>query len=396
MQGQLNQMEKDFGIEWREYRLDELFDNIVQGRRLKKQDQVLGGLPFVMAGVTNTGIVNYVGNIVRIFPENSLTVDIFGNVFYRGYEYGMGDDVGAYWNAGHHIPKCVMLYIAAAMQKSMSGKFDFGHKLRSSQSLDFKIHLPTITRNGKSEIAFDFIEQFITALQTERIATLQTERNATLQAYLTASGLKDYTLADDEQAALDGLGAVAWGAFKIGDLFEKANLKNHNESFNKLLDTSTVRTAEFNLPLVNAKLGNNGIMFYGREKDFDSAEMTIDVISNGAVATGTVYAQPFKAGVLWDAYLLKPNAQDMNKQKLLYLSTALQKSIKTKFGWEDKAVWSKVHHEVISLPINSDGTPNYDYMTLVMSAMQKVVIKNVVDYLDLRIGKTIELTHSAP
>ena len=383
MQSQLEQLEKDEGIEWQEYRLDELFDSIAQGRRLKKQDQVSGKLPFVMAGVTNTGVVDYVGNEVRIFPKNSLTVDIFGNVFYRSYEYGMGDDTGAYWNTDNRISKFGMQYIAATMQKFMTGKFDFGRKLRSSQSLDFKIQLPTITQNGESKIAFDFIEKFL--------ATLNAERLATLNAYLKTTGLKDYALTVDEQAALDGLNTVVWGQFKIGDVFEKLNLKNHNSSFDKLIDTSKTLTDEFSLPLANAKLGNNGVMFYGREKDFDSAEMTIDVISNGAVATGTVYAQPHKTGVLWDAYLLKPKDQMMSKQKLLYLSTSIQKSIKTKFGWEDKAVWSKVQHEIISLPVNQDNTPDYQYMSLIISATQKVVIKNVVNYLDVRINKTNEL-----
>lgn len=120
----------------------QLFDSIVQGRRLKKQDQVSGKMPFVMAGVTNTGVVDYIGNEVRIFPKNSLTVDIFGNVFYRSYEYGMGDDTGAYWNTDNHISKSAMLYLATTMQRFMVGKFDFGHKLRSSRSTDFKIQVP--------------------------------------------------------------------------------------------------------------------------------------------------------------------------------------------------------------------------------------------------------------
>ncbi len=48
-------------------------------------------------------------------------------------------------------------------------------------------------------------------------------------------------------------------------------------------------------------------------------------------------------------------------------------------------------HNTVNLPVKSDGTPNYDYMSLVISAMQKVVIKNVVDYLDVRIEKTGEI-----
>jgi hypothetical protein len=57
-------------------------DKIVQGRRLKKDDQIPGTIPFVMAGTTNSGVVNYISNPVARFPKNSITVDIFGNVFY--------------------------------------------------------------------------------------------------------------------------------------------------------------------------------------------------------------------------------------------------------------------------------------------------------------------------
>lgn len=71
---------------------------------------------------------------------------------------------------------------------------------------------------------------------------------------------------------------------------------------------SEERTEEFNLPLVNAKHGSNGIMYYGRDADFETAEMTIDIVQNGAIATGDVYAQPQRTGVLWDAYLVKPKA----------------------------------------------------------------------------------------
>jgi len=374
MQAQLEQLEQDYGIEWRAYRLGDLFCKIVQGRRLKTQDQISGTLPFVMSGVTNTGVVDYIGNQVQIFPANSLTVDIFGNVFYRDYEYGMGDDTGAFWNTDNRVPKEAMLYIAATMQNFLSGKFDYGNKLRSSKAYDFEINLPTTTKDNQPHLAFDFMEAFI--------ATLKAERIATLKGYLKATGLSDYRLSAREQAALDSLDAVQWGVFRISDVFNKLNLKNNNPSFEKLRDTSPCPTDEFTLQLVNAKLGNNGIMFYGREDDFDSAEMTIDVVSNGAVATGTVYAQPGKTGVLWDAYLLNPIADDINKEKLLYLAATLQKSIKTKFGWEDKAVWSKVQNEFITLPIKPNQTPDYDFMADFIAAMHKVVIKNVVDYAD--------------
>ena len=89
-----------------------------------------------------------------------------------------------------------------------------------------------------------------------------------------------------------------WKEFIIGDLFEKLQLDIKNENFNKALDVSEEQNEEFNLPLVNAKHGNNGIMYYGRESDFDVAEMTIDIVQNGAIATGDVYAQPQKLSLI--------------------------------------------------------------------------------------------------
>lgn len=179
-----------------------------------------------------------------------------------------------------------------------------------------------------------------------------------------------------------------WEKFKVCELFEKLSLKNKNKLFNKIQDTSVTRTDEFNLPLVNAKLGNNGIMFYGREKDFDSAEMTVCVVSNGAVATGMVYAQPSKTGVLWDAYLLKANISDVNKRKLLFLTSILQRSIRAKYGWENKAVWSKVQDEYIFLPVINNCDIDCDYMELLIRGVEKIVIKDVVKWTDKKISTT--------
>ena len=113
-----------------------------------------------MSGVTNTGVVNYISNPVASFPANSITVDIFGNTFYRDFAYGLGDDTGAYYNDEKQYTKEQMLFIASAMGKSLEGKFSYGNKLRSSQSFDLKMFLP-ITTNG--EIDWAFMQNLITA-----------------------------------------------------------------------------------------------------------------------------------------------------------------------------------------------------------------------------------------
>jgi hypothetical protein len=138
-----------------------IFNKIVQGRRLKKDDQISGNIPFVMAGITNTGVVNYISNPVASFPKNSITIDIFGNTFYRNYDFGAGDDTGVYWDNEKNYSKETMLFFAASMEKSISRKFDFGNKLRSSQSLNFIMKLPT--QNNQPN--YTIMETFISAIQ---------------------------------------------------------------------------------------------------------------------------------------------------------------------------------------------------------------------------------------
>ncbi|MFR3672250.1 MAG: restriction endonuclease subunit S [Enterococcus faecalis] len=126
-----------------EFEFVEVFENIKQGRRLKKDDQIPGTIPFVMSGITNNGVVGYISNPVASFPKNSITIDIFGNTFYRNYDYGAGDDTGVYWTVRQY-DKEVMLFFTAAMAKAVHNKFSYGKKLRSSQSLHFKMLLPSI------------------------------------------------------------------------------------------------------------------------------------------------------------------------------------------------------------------------------------------------------------
>ena len=148
-------------VSWKAVTYQSVFDHIKQGRRLRKEDQLPGSIPFVMAGTTNTGVVGYISNPVASFPKNSITIDIFGNSFYRNYAFGAGDDTGVYWNSKKEYTNKQMLFFTSSMEKSIAGKFSYGKKLRSSQSLDIKMYVPVINGN----IDLDFMDTLISAIQ---------------------------------------------------------------------------------------------------------------------------------------------------------------------------------------------------------------------------------------
>lgn len=170
-------------------------------------------------------------------------------------------------------------------------------------------------------------------------------------------------------------------SFTIGSLYEVAPLKK--KKFVKRKDTSTTRTEEFSLPLANAKHGNNGIMFYGKPSVFDSAEMTIDIVQNGAIATGDVYPQPFKTGVLWDAYLIKAIHWQDSQETLLYFSTVIKKTIKEKFSYDKKATWERVKEEFIYLPVTKQKKIDFAFIDECVRKLEDEYVRELEIYLSV-------------
>jgi len=173
--------------------------------------------------------------------------------------------------------------------------------------------------------------------------------------------------------------ARAYKKFKIGELYSKVELKS--KAFNKRKDTSKVQTQEFPLPLVNAKHGDNGIMYYGRSEIFDSTEMTIDIVQNGAIATGDVYPQPQRTGVLWDAYLIKARSHTDNEWTLCYIASAIYKAIKPKYSYEHKAYWKLVSNDCVELPVTATGEIDFAFMEVLIRELEAERIRELTAYL---------------
>ena len=254
---------------------------------------------------------------------------------------------------------------------------------------------------------------------------------AELENYLIASGLNDYELTEEDKSVLvtklvDG-GALSQNSistdgclkegrkFRIGNLFKKMSAPYLGKG-RKQDNVSKVRTSEFNLPLINCKYGNNGIMYYGREKDFRSYESVLTIIYNGPPTEGQVYYQE-KIGVYTDAYIVKLKSKEMSKELGLYLTSAMNQSIhnhqKKKYSRGYKAIWTgRVENDDILLPIQTshDGKPiidpdrtyhpdgyipDWEYMEKYIKATEKEIIKEVVLYKDEVIAKAKEITEVA-
>lgn len=245
-------------------------------------------------------------------------------------------------------------YLTCVITKTL--KVVFGEDAYSSYPTkdtlsNMMVKLPAKLVGDKYEPDWDYMESYMKAIVQDSEKSLETLRRNNFQKHL--------------------IDVSKWGEFRVGDLFEKLNLKCRKADFNKATDCSEIKNEEFSLPLTNAKHFNNGIQFYGRPDEWDSAEMTIDIVSNGAIAAGDVYAQPQKTGVLWDSYLVKCKYNIQSEFVLQYLACVIQKCVKQHFGWDDKCTWNKVKKELIKLPIDANGEPNWQYMEEYMKGVME-------------------------
>lgn len=164
-------------------------------------------------------------------------------------------------------------------------------------------------------------------------------------------------------------------------MFYKLNLRCKKKKFDKKKDISTSQSLEYNLPLVNAKNGDNGVMYYGRFSDWESADYCIDIVNDGAVSTGNVYPQPQETGVLYNAYLIKGIDESFhNEFVIIYIAQALQKSIKLKYGYDNKATWEKVKNNTLVLPSIND-LPCTKFMESYIRELEQERIRELDAYL---------------
>lgn len=332
---------------WKPFIVGELFD-IHPTKAYKMTNAQLmddGDNPVVVNSSYNNGIGGYSSQVVTekggmITFSDTTTADA---IFYQpndfvGYPHVQGMYPKGAYAANWKEPQ-LLFFVAAFRKAAVIRGFDYAYKFTREIASCMEVPLPV---DAFGEPNWAYMDEYMSAVVKESETSLENLRQA-----------------DGDKHALNVSG---WREFIIGDLFEKLQLDVKKEDFNKTFDVSEERTEEFNLPLVNAKHGNNGIMYYGREADFETAEMTIDIVQNGAIATGDVYAQPQRTGVLWDAYLVKPKAKIDSAFTLMFLATVLEKAIKDKFSYDDKCVWDKAKLLTVTLPCTSDNEPDWAYM----------------------------------
>jgi len=228
-----------------------------------------------------------------------------------------------------------------------------------------------------TQINFDFMGDFITELEQARVAELE--------AYLIATGLKDYALTDEEQRVLNDFDKIGWDEYRIGDLFEKVKTRKLSYKAN---DLPKEATGKYVLPCLTSSFRNQGLNYFVPKKGVTILKNVISIPSNSDVYRA--YFQSREFTVLSDAYAIRCKLKEIEFTSAQYLFIALCINKVTDlpiYSYKNKlGGWNVVQNKHIQIPIK-DSKPDFAVMNTFISAIQKLAIKDVVLYADVKATK---------
>lgn len=365
--------EKLRAVKWGEYNINKLFSKI-QVNSLKYKTKDLPSkitenycLPALTAGIENQGLNNYVPydgatvlkNVISISANGANT----GATFYQSREFTVLQDAYAIqWIYNDNaLTANQFLFITSCIAKTIYGNYEWTNKAGWERIKRNIIFLPQ-TSDGK--IDFDFMESFIAELEAERVAELS--------AYLTVSGLDNYELSNKEKAALENYQSLKWDSYNLEKLFGKSTRGKRLKGDDRIAGT---------LPFVTAGEASEGISAYisNDVEVFEKNTTTIDMF-------GSAKYRNYKYGA--DDHVAVVHTEAVPMKAAIFVTSACHKAAHTgKFDYGHNFYAKDADALDIQLP-TKDGKPDYDTMTALISAVQKLVIKDVVAYSNRKIKAT--------
>ena len=333
---------------------------------LQQKDINGKGTFFINSGVEAQGIKGKTDREAKVFNSNTITIDFWGNAYYRDFEYKMATHNHVFSLSGNVIKnRKVGLYLVAAMSY-MSRLFSYNNMGTWTKIKDQTILLPT-TQAG--EIDYAYMESRIHEMEESRIHEMD--------AYLQVSGFDDCELTVEEELALNRISNSNFLKIKIGSLFDIKKGKRLTK--NNMIPG--------NINFVGSTAINNGITAQISNSSSIHSGNTITVTYNGSVGEAFYQTDRFWASDDVNVLYFK---HSMNEMLGLFMCTALRKSGK-KYGYAYKWTKSLMEKDDILLPVTSSGSIDYQFMETYIRAIEKLTIQKVKDWRDKEISTTKEI-----
>lgn len=323
-----------------------------------------GTIPLISNMSINNGVMGY-SSLPANNQANSISCSdtTLGaeTMYYQEREYIGYQHIQSFLPRFSPFNKKIALFIISSSRvATSSAQYDYGHKFNRDEMRKTIIRLP---QTGNGEIDFDFMESFVAELEARRVAELE--------AYLLATGLKDYALTEEERNALDNYKTLKWSTYNLEELFGKSTRGKRLKGDDRIAGT---------LPFVTAGEADEGISaFIGNKVEiFESNTTTIDMFGSAKYRT-------YRYGA--DDHVAVVHTESLPIKAAIFVTSAIHKAAHTgEFNYGHNFYAKDADVLNIKLPAKGD-IPDYEFMENYISAIQKLVIKDVVLYADSKIAE---------
>lgn len=323
-----------------------------------------GKYPYIVRKRSNNGQRGFIDESEKFL--NSGNTISFGQdtatMFYQEKPYFTGDKIKVLKPKNNKFNKDNAQFFLAALRKPFKlfswGSSSFNVDIIKSQ----KIKLPV--KSG--EIDFDFMEKFIAELETQRVAELE--------AYFSVTGLKDTHFSIEEQQALEDYDKLEWKKFNLETLYGKSTRGKRLKSADRIPGS---------LPFVTAGEANEGVSdFIGNDVHvFSRNTTTIDMF-------GSAKYRNYEYG--GDDHVAIVHTEKLPMKAAIFVTAAIHKSsYNGQFDYGRNFYAKDADKLDIVLPVKN-GEPDYGKMETIISAIHKLVMGEVVMYVDRKSKATIK------
>lgn len=330
------------------FRLDDLFEGQTGDVDLQQSDINGLGEYFINSGIQNCGIKGRTNRRAKVFEANTITIDFFGNAYYRSFRYKMATHNHVFSLRGDVLKnEKVGLYIVSQLSY-LRNVFSYSNMGTWPKIKEQIVSLP-IDKRG--EINYHYMEAFID--------NVYEKCDTKLNEFFDANGFSNCSLTDEERQALIVMksGNVQMTDKTIKELFSVVKGKRLTK------DNMIPGTTNF----IGATATDNGITNRISNNKHIHSGNKITVTYNGSV--GESFYQPFPFWASDDVNVLYPK-ENLSESQCLFFLAPLRKKGK-RYGYAFK--WAKeiMEQDSICVPIKSDGSIDYTFMETYVNALKK-------------------------
>lgn len=347
-------------VKWGEFKIGDLFE--IQNTLSFNANKLVEGneYDYVTRTSFNQGILQTTGfvNKDNINPSGTWSLGLLQmDFFYRRKPWYAGQFVRKIVPK-FDLPENVILFFTTLL--NMQKKVLLSVLVRNVDE-KFRNIIVSLPITPENKIDFDFMEAFI-------------------------RGFDNYKLSKCESEALAHFNELKWKEFNLIDVFDVKN--THNILSNEIKKDSG------SVPYLCASSVNNGVSSYISYKE-ELVEKGNCIFIGGKTFVVGYQEKDFFSN---DSHNLALYVKDLQPTKLnqLYLATCVYKGLSHKYTWGDSISGTKIKSDRIMLPVTPDDSPDYAFMETFISAVQKLVIKDVVLYADKKIAATKQAVHKNP